>query len=120
MFLLNNNEAYDYLQESIDKADNKLNAILSAGLRLLNTEHYDESVEYFTNALEFTDQPNHIHSYAFLSYVYYRKTDIVNFLHYLKLACTLCPNVLKMFFEKAFPNIPPEEYYDYIVKTNNL
>ena len=120
LFQLNNNDAYNYLQESIDKADNKLNAILSAGLRLLNTERYDESIEYFNDALEFTDQPNHIHSYAFLSYVYYRKTDIVNFLHYLKLACKLCPNVLKMFFEKAFPYIPPEEYYEYIVKTNNL
>lgn len=112
---LNNNEAYIYLEKSINLAENKLNAILSAGLRLLNSEYYKESIDYFDRALDYSDNPNHTHAYAFLAYSHYKNKDVNMFIHYLKIACKLCPNVLKMFFENVFPNIPPEDYYDYIV-----
>ena len=116
-----------YIRESIEIAEDKIDAALGAAVRLLFTNSLDKALIYLDEA-ESYDAKYQDDKYrksvipAYRSLIYYKKKLLEEFLTSLHEACEVCPDMVGNLFADQIPsNIPPEHFFDYLMsKVNDI
>ncbi len=114
------NESLRYFAKAVMNTHDKVRTYIYIGIRFMSFEEYDIAIFMFNKALEEKDNPDCIMAHAYLAYIFFHIKQYEDFLNHLKIACKTYPEATRSLFGEVFPNIKPEEYYDFITKTKKF
>jgi len=96
-------------------------ALVQIGGTFLTYNYCNYSIPIFEKALIFPESSefaNRNDAYLYLAMAHYKLNNLDKSAEYLQIACEKCPERVKQIFPNIPATLPPEDYFDYIVKTN--
>lgn len=106
---------FDRIISNVDE-DDKVELLTNVAIRMVSYELFDDAIPILYRITLCKTYPEHVQAYAYLAYIYFRKTDIKMFLKYLRYACDKCPQTAKILFADYFPGIEPQDYYSFLIR----
>lgn len=110
-------ECLKNFSEAVCVTDNIVHTYLYIGTRFMLIGKDDIAMLMFKAALKETKNPMHMTAHAYIAFLYYQNEQYEKFLEHLKISCEQCPEEAGSLFYEVFPNVKPEEYYNYFITT---
>lgn len=113
--------ADSYVIESINNSEDKLEAVISAGIRLLMSNSIDLAYKYLSIAKDYKAETQEDFYRkkvipAYIALIHYKKQSLEEFLLSIQEACTVCPELVASLFAEQIPeNIAPSDFYEYLI-----
>lgn len=111
------NESLRYFARAVTKTHDKVRTYIYIGVRFMSFEEYEVAVFMFNKALGEKNDPNCTMAHAYLAYIFFHTKQYEEFLNHLKIACKEYPDITRSLFGDLFPNVKPEEYYEFVTTT---
>ncbi len=106
-------EAEEAFVQAFSESKDQCKTLLLIGIAFGETMHYEQSAQILKALLDNFGTDEGHEAIPYLAYCHYQLQNHNEFLHYLRLATAANRETTQYLFSPVYPNIQPEEYYNY-------
>ncbi len=110
-------QAGEHFQQALNESRDPKNTLLLIGIAYTEAMYYEEAVATLTTLLKHYGTDDGQAAFPYLAYCYYCLEDDEAFLGCLRQAVAASRETTQYLFADDFPNMSPEDYYDYAFQT---